>query len=211
MQVSTLPATQKKEERQYTQEEIDQSTHGAMAILSQAGVATFEVCSACNYCMCDLHTHTHFLCMLYTRVYKLLLRMACSMQAAQGVPLPDSPMRATSTQAPSDDGLWTTRTEFQKFCKDAMSISLFQDPHIRLVIVQQADTESTISNLTDRLQRETEQDFIQFTEKKLDIAKLRLKELQDEFEGSHVGDLLSRCNEYSRSMNGPLFEPADLF
>ena len=90
-----------------------------------------------------------------------------------------------------------------------MSISLFQDPHIRLVIVQQAETESTISNLTDRLQRETEQDFIQFTEKKLDIARLRLKELRDEFEGSHVGDLLSRCNEYSRSMNGPLFEPAD--
>ena len=129
-------------------------------------------------------------------VCKLLLRIPFSIQDAQGGPVPDSPMRTTSTN-------------FRNFCKDIMSISLFQNPDIREVVVHQVETESTISRLTDRLQRENEQDFIQFTEKKLDIAKLRLEELQDEFEGSHVGDVLSRCNEYSRSMNGPLFEPAD--
>lgn len=113
----------------------------------------------------------------------------------------------TSTPSPA---MWTTRTDFQKFCKDVMSISFFQDPHARQVVVQHAETESTIAQLTDRLERETDQDFIQITEKKLDTAKLRLQRLQDEFEGSHVGDIFSRCNEYSRSMNGPTLKLAGL-
>ena len=114
--------------------------------------------------------------------------------------MPDSPMHTTSS-------------DFRNFCKDIMSISLFQNPDIREVVVHQVETETTISRLTDRLhtelQTETDQDYIQLTKKKLVAAELRLEELQDEFEGSHVGDVLSRCNEYSRSMNGPLFQPAE--
>lgn len=131
------------------------------------------------------------------------------MQDDKRVALPASPVAPTSTQAPLHT-LHTTWPDFQKLHSHLMSMVFRFDPRSKQVIVQGLEAKRTIAKLTDRLQGETEEDFIQFTQKKLDDANIHLEKLQEEFEGSLVGGIYSRLNEYSQSMNVPQFEQADL-
>ena len=68
-------------------------------------------------------------------------------------------------------------------------------------------TKRKILKLSERLQNETDKDFIEFTHQKIDDASSDLLRLSEEFEGGHVGDIHSRFNEFSSSFHGPQLEP----
>lgn len=129
----------------------------------------------------------------------LLLRMLFSMQAAQKTTLPDSPT------SPAQSG--PTWSDYTKLYNDIMSVAFFMDPQSKRVAQGRLETKERIAQLSDRLQKETDEDFIQLTQKKLDTAKNDLEQLTDEFDGGHVGDIHSRFNQFTSLFDGPQLYP----
>lgn len=130
------------------------------------------------------------------------------MQDAQAVPLPQSPVRQASISPAITGPTWS---DFHKLYKDIMSIAFFLDPQSRQAVLSRGEAERTVANLTDRLQKETDEDFIQLAQKKFDSATLHLEQLKEEFEGGHVGDIHNRFNEFSSSFLGPRFALEESF
>ena len=122
------------------------------------------------------------------------------MQDAQAVPLPQSPVRQASISPAITGPTWS---DYTKLYNDVMSVAFFMDPQSKRVAQGKLETKEKIAELSDRLQKETDEDFIQLTQKKLDTAKNDLEQVTDEFEGGHVGDIHSRFNEFSRLNGGP--------
>ena len=130
----------------------------------------------------------------------LLLRMPCFMQDAQKVALPESPKGQPSSSAAIAGPTWS---DFQKLYHDVMTLVFFLDPAMRQVVGRKLQYEKTVARLSDRLQNETDKDFIDFTLQKIEDASTQLRMLGDEFEGSHVGDIHTRFNEFSSLFSGP--------
>lgn len=120
------------------------------------------------------------------------------MQASQKVTLPESP--------PSPDR-GPTWLDYQDLYNDIMTIAFFMDPRSKQVAQGRLKIEKRLAELSDRLHKETDEDFIQFTQKKLDSARSQLEELTDEFDGGHVGDMHSRFNKFTSLFDGPQFYP----
>lgn len=88
-----------------------------------------------------------------------------------------------------------------------MTLVFFLDPAIRQVVGRNLQCEITVARLSDRLNHETNKDFIEFTHQKIDDASSQLHMLGEEFEGSHVGDIHTRVNEFSSLFSRPQLEP----
>ena len=87
-----------------------------------------------------------------------------------------------------------------------MTLVFYLDPAMRQLVGRKFQYEETVARLSDRLQNETDKDFIEFTHQKINDASTQLRMLGDEFEGSHVGDIHTRFNEFSSLFAGPRLE-----
>lgn len=84
-----------------------------------------------------------------------------------------------------------------------MSKTFLHDPASRQLSHRMSELDKTIAQLTDRLHNETDEDFYQFTQKKLRVAHTELEHTTGEFKGSRAGEYYSIFSKFSLKFGGP--------
>ena len=113
----------------------------------------------------------------------------------------------TPIRTPTQGRTLSDHAQITSMYNDVMSIAFFMDPCSRQVAQNRLKIEKTLAELSDRLHKETDEDFIQLTQKKIDSARYQLQELTEEFDGCHVGDIHSRVNQLMSYFDGPRLCP----
>ena len=114
------------------------------------------------------------------------------MQAAQTVALPNSLARSGPT--------WS---DYKELYEECMSKTFLHDPASRQLSHRMSESEKTITQLTDRLHNDTDEDLYQLTQKKLRNAHTELEHATKEFKGSQAGEYHSIFSKFSLKFDGP--------
>ena len=97
-------------------------------------------------------------------------------------------------------------SDYQKLYKDIMLTIFLVDKQGAEVCKSMIKLERKVAELKDRKHTETDVDFIELTQKKLDKANADLENMVGEFEGGSAAKVTSYFNDLNSTHGGPFFD-----